>query len=151
MRLDIPRQFLTIRFDYDRHPRSAEFDFNQGANCQLYAYALLRHFGVEVPPFRSSELWEDEMHTRKVSELQPLDLLLFNRTDHPWGAHVAVHIGDERVIHLSRKVGVPAIAAVEEMLLQPEYRIFIGAKRANSRARRQERGRPSPRSPESGR
>ncbi len=121
---------MNITYEGDRHPQSAEFDFgNKGANCQLYAYALLKHFGVIVPPFRSSQLWEDKKHTKVVYDLEPLDLLLFNDTNDSWGAHVAVYIGEEMVIHLAKNIGLPDICPLQKMLLNPRYKVFIGAKR----------------------
>ena len=136
MSLPIPEAFLKISYDFNRHPQSAEFDFNHGANCQLFAYALLRHFGVTIPPFRSSELWEDTESTQIVHELEPLDLLLFNDTHKSWGAHVAVYLGDNTVLHLSKKVGRPAICALPELQFEPKYRVFIGAKRCLHRSHR---------------
>ena len=141
MRIQIPPQFLAIPYDFDRHPQSAAFDFDLGANCQLYAFALLLHFGICVPPFRSSDLWEDETHTEAVSDLLPLDLLLFHDNPNAWGAHVAVYIGDNSVVHLSKRVGIPAIATIEEMLADPRYCVLIGAKRVR---RAEMRSQPSP-------
>jgi lipoprotein Spr len=130
--LNVPEAFLTIPYNPDRHPQAAEFDILQGANCQLFAYALLKHFGVSVPPFRSSELWEDVDHTDVVNELAPLDLLLFNDSNNSWGAHVAVSLGEDVVIHLSRQIGRPAICSFSEMVSNPKYNVFIGAKRVRS-------------------
>jgi lipoprotein Spr len=127
--LEVPEAFLTIPYDPDRHPQAAEFNFRQGANCQLFAYALLKHFGVSVPPFRSSELWEDVDHTDVVNELKPLDLLLFNDSANAWGAHVAVSLGEDVVIHLARQIGRPAICPFSELVSNPKYKVFIGAKR----------------------
>lgn len=90
---------------------------------------LLKHFGVSVPPFRSSQLWEDQESSQGVHELEPLNLLLFNDSHNSWGAHVAVYLGDDMVIHLSKKIGQPAIGPLSELLLEPKYRVFIGAKR----------------------
>ena len=81
------------------------YGLSQGANCQVYAYALLGHFGVKFPPLRSSELWADETATLRVDTFEPLDLLLFNRTLEPFGAHVALCMGDGLAVHLSRAVG----------------------------------------------
>lgn len=130
MRILVPPQFFGIPFDFDRHPQSATFDFDQGANCQLYAYALLWHFDKFVPPYRSSELWEDELHTSVVTQLEPLDLVLLHDTPNAWGAHVAVYIGENHVVHLSHKNGVPRIETMEQMLAEPKYPFLIGAKRA---------------------
>ena len=130
MSLCIPEEFLKISYDGNRHPQSAVFDFHQGENCQLFAYVLLKHFGVTIPPFRSSQLWEDTEFTQVVHELEPLDLLLLNDTPSSWGAHVAVDLGDHTVIHLSKKVGRPSICSLPELQLEPKYKVFIGAKRS---------------------
>jgi hypothetical protein len=129
MPIEIPPEFLCVRYDSDRRPRTAEFNLSKGANCQLWAYALLNHFGIEVPPFRSSDLWEDTEFSDAVHRLQPLDLLLFNQTESSWGAHVAVYLGDDAVAHLSRKIGLPAVCTLEEMLRTPTYQVLVGAKR----------------------
>ena len=83
-------------------------DIAAGANCQAFAYALLRHFGGAISDFRSSDLWDDVRETERVRDLEPLDLLLFNRTADPYGAHVGVWLGEGRVIHLAKRVGLPA-------------------------------------------
>src|SRR5262245_37231187 len=129
MPIEVPPEFQSITYDSARHTPSAQFDFDKGANCQLWAYALLKHFGVEVPPFRSSELWEDRELSDAVKRFEPLDLLLFNETGSSWGAHVAVYLGDNVVAHLSKQVGRPEVCAIEEMLRTPKYRVLIGAKR----------------------
>lgn len=129
MPIEIPATLRGVRYDWTRHPQAAEFDPALGANCQLWAYALLRHFGLEVPAFRSSELWEDAAFTEAVQEFEPLDLLLFHDTASAWGAHVAVYLGDGLVAHLSRQVGVPEVRPVTEMLQNPKYRVLVGAKR----------------------
>jgi hypothetical protein len=129
MPIEVPPELRGIPYDYDRHPQSAAFDLSKGANCQLWAYALLKHFGIEVPPFRSSELWDDTDFSDAVHGFEPLDLLLFNDTESSWGAHVAVYLGDGVVAHLSRHIGLPQVCALEEMLRAPKYRVLVGAKR----------------------
>lgn len=101
----------------------------EGANCQLFAYELLRHFGRALPPLRSSDLWADALYTRPVTDLEPLDLLLWNSSREPWGAHVGVYLGERRAVHLSRAVGVPAVWPLNEFPKHPRYRVFVGAKR----------------------
>ena len=97
---------------------------------QNFAYALLKHFGYEISPFRSSNLWEDTEETVIVTgELRALDLLLFNRTSSPWGAHVALYLGGGKAIHLSKKESTAAIWPFAQFQMLAEYRIFIGAKR----------------------
>lgn len=132
MMLKIPEAFMRVRYDDDRHPQSTEFDFSKGANCQLFAYALLKHFGVNVPLLRSSQLWEDTERTDVVQDFEPLDLLLFNDKDTSWGAHMAVYLGDGQLIHLSKSAGLPEICRLSEILDRPKYKRLIGAKRVRT-------------------
>jgi hypothetical protein len=104
-----------------------------GANCQRFAYELLRANGRVISDFRSSDLWDDARDTMRVTALEPLDLMLFNRTPDAWGAHVAVYLGDERAIHLSKQIGVPAIWTLPQFAATRLYRCFIGAKRVRAR------------------
>jgi lipoprotein Spr len=81
----------------------------EGANCQRFAYAVVGLFGLRVPPYRSSELWEDEkLGHVAVADVKDLDLVLFNRTADAWGAHVTVTLSG-RLLHLSAEVGQPAL------------------------------------------
>lgn len=122
----IPPEYFSIPYD---GARFSVGDIASGANCQAFAYALLRHFGRSISDFRSSDLWADERETERVTDLQPLDLLLFNRTADPYGAHVGVYLGEGMVIHLSQRVGKPAIWALDDFRSAPGYEVFIGAKR----------------------
>src|SRR5271166_956756 len=128
MPIEIPPKFMCVPYDGARHPGAAGFDSSMGANCQLWAYAVLNHFGFHVPPLRSSELWEDTQFSEPVRRWEPLDLLFFNDAESAWGAHVAVYLGDDLVAHLSGKLGFPATCRIEAMLRNPKYRVLIGAK-----------------------
>jgi hypothetical protein len=129
--LPIPAHFHHVSYNAARHPGAdGVVGLDGGANCQHFAYEFIRHFGFAPPDFRSSELWEDAIHTQTVvGELEPCDLLLFNKTSAAWGAHVAVYLGSKLAIHLSQRVGVPVIWRIAEFSLRPEYTCFIGAKR----------------------
>jgi len=129
--IDIPARFWTVSYDGAQAP-DADNDLARGANCQRFAYALLAEAGLRIPPFRSSELWEDENYTWKPTMFEPLDLILFNRTADPWGAHVAVIIGNGRAIHLCKAEGVPRIWSIEEFLARDRYRVLVGVKRVRS-------------------
>jgi cell wall-associated NlpC family hydrolase len=127
----IPAQFWRIKYDQD-HDGGAPLlpSISESPNCQNFVYALLKHFGYEISPFRSSNLWEDAEETVIVTgELRALDLLLFNRTSSPWGAHVALYLGGGKAIHLSKKESTAAIWPFAQFQMLAEYRIFIGAKR----------------------
>lgn len=126
----IPRRFLHVRYNGACYPGAPNLrGLAQGANCQHFAYELLRHFGRAVPDLRSSDLWNDQRYTRRVVRLRLLDLLLFNRARRAWGAHVAVYVGRGRAIHLSKQVGTPIMWTLEEFAEHEHYRVFLGAKR----------------------
>ena len=100
------------------------------ANCQLFAYTLLRHFGRPLLTLRSSELWDDTTSTEVVTPpFEALDLLLFNATPEAWGAHVAVSLGGDQAIHLSKRVARPAVWSLERFAEEADYRVLVGAKR----------------------
>ena len=117
-----------MRYDGACYPGSAAT--REGSvNCQSFAYAVLRHFGRVIPSFRSSELWDDTIHTCLAEDYATLDLILFNRARDAFGAHVGVFVGDNRVIHLARHVGVPTVWNLGAFAENPAYRVLIGAKR----------------------
>jgi hypothetical protein len=126
----IPERFWKVRFD-PAHDVDAPIlkSFDASPNCQNFAYEILRHFGRSIPQLRSSNLWEDTEHTTVVSEYQPLDLLLFNRMANPWGAHVALCVGDSEAIHLSKRLGTAVVWPIKKFAERPEYRVLVGAKR----------------------
>ncbi|MCX4572413.1 hydrolase [Streptomyces sp. NBC_01571] len=100
-----------------------------GANCQFFAYEVLRHLGPRLPPWRSSELWADTVLTERVRESRPQDLALFNHGDEAWGAHVGVVVGEGRVLHLCAEVGRPVIWPLREFATRERYRTLLGFKR----------------------
>ncbi|MYV98860.1 cell wall hydrolase [Streptomyces sp. SID3343] len=138
----LPACFRDVRYVYARHPQAvAAGELSAGANCQLYAYAYLAHHGLYVPPLRSSELWADDDATVTVSVARtaPLDLLLFDGGPRPgrdegYAAHVAIHLGPDRVLHLCREVGVPAIWAYADFAARPRYARLLGVKRCRPRS-----------------
>jgi lipoprotein Spr len=125
----LPPEFRTVRYDGGQPP-DGRHDLASGANCQRYAYAVLAQFGIDLPPWWSSELWDDAELTHRVSEFEPLDLLLFSREGKAFGAHVAVYAGEGRALHLSKSVGHPVVWTLEQFLERPEYSVLIGGKRA---------------------
>ncbi|WP_417307592.1 hypothetical protein [Devosia sp.] len=127
---DIPSRFWTVRYVAASIPEREPYDLSNGANCQLFAYALLAHFGHAVPPFRSSNLWDDKVHTEHVEQpYTALDLLLFAPQKNAWGAHLAVAMGPHSAIHLSHRIGQPVIWPLDRFQQEADYRILLGAKR----------------------
>jgi hypothetical protein len=125
----LPDHFWSVSYNGRRFPgASGNAGLTGGANCQTFAYAVLRHFGSSVPDRRSSELWHDREHTFVVAAWEPLDLILFNRTHEAFGAHIGVFAGD-RILHLCESIGRPALWDISQFAERREYCVLIGAKR----------------------
>ncbi len=127
--LPIPAHFHAVRYNGARFPGAPGRGLEDGANCQRFAYEFVRHYGRAIPDFRSSGLWEDTEYTARTETLEPLDLLLFNKTRKPWGAHVGVYLGEGLIVHLAKQIALPAIWSFACFLRRPEYACYIGAKR----------------------
>lgn len=134
----IPAPFCDVKYNGDHFPGApGVVGVEGGANCQQYAYSILRHYGFALPDFRSSELWEDVEHTAMAQQMEPFDLVLVHGNPRSWGAHVGLCVGDELVLHLSKEIGAPAIETIGEMQQREAYRYLIGLKRP---LRRQQAG-----------
>ena len=130
MQIKIPEAFYNVEYKSSRIPGvSNQSDLSLGANCQVFAYALLRENGLNVPNDRSSELWSDTTYSKVVSDFQPLDLMLYSPDGSSYGAHVAVYIGDGEVFHLSLQNGNSEVIPHDDMMNNPKYACFVGAKR----------------------
>lgn len=128
----LPLHFFEVRYDGSQIP-AGDYALGRGANCQRFAYAVLRHFGVRLPPYRSSDLWADRVHTSLVDgPFEQLDLLLFAGDNSAYGAHVGLWTGADGVLHLSKSVGLPAIWSLDQFAERMEYRVMIGAKRVRT-------------------
>lgn len=125
----IPPHFLNIPYNGKNFPGSGIEDWQNGSNCQVFIYELLRHFGYVIPNHRSSELWEDEEFTKRVTALEPFDILFWHKEPKAWGAHIGLYWREKQVIHLSKKNNKPKIETLEGLSKLPEYQFFIGAKR----------------------
>jgi hypothetical protein len=100
----------------------------QGANCQLWAYEVLASFGFVIPDLRSDDLWHDAQATELVDDPEPLDLVLYNGSKEPYGAHVGIWTGDA-VAHLCLEVGRPTVWSPTEFATRSRYSTRIGFKR----------------------
>lgn len=103
-------------------------ELHKGANCQLWAYEVLGHFGFVVPDLRSDDLWFDTSATQHVENPEPLDLVLYKGDEEPYGAHVGLWTGDG-VAHLCKEVGRPVVWPQFEFDARPRYACRIGFKR----------------------
>ncbi|MFJ3308753.1 hydrolase [Streptomyces sp. NPDC086549] len=135
----LPAVFWTVPYVGSRFPGSPAVTrrpgLSLGANCQLFAYEVLRHFGFAPPALRSSELWADTSATVHVSAAQPLDLLLFNSTDDAYGAHVGLWVNEGRVLHLCAEAGRPAVWEQAEFAARQRYQVLLGVKRVTASRR----------------
>ena len=127
--MEIPERFVDVRYNGAAHPRATVPRLRDGANCQRFVYELLRYFGYEIAPMRSSEMWGDRTFTLRAHAKRPLDILLFNRRNDPWGAHLALYLGGGRAIHLCKAVGRPAIWTISRFRSCDAYRVLVGIKR----------------------
>ncbi|MEV0126281.1 hydrolase [Streptomyces sp. NPDC050703] len=134
----LPAGFWSVPYAGDRFPGAKAVaerpGLAAGANCQLFAYAVLEHFGLAPAPLRSSDLWDDTRTTVRVSGPEPLDLVLFNASDRAYGAHVGVWAGDDAVLHLCAEVGRPAVWSLTDFAARARYGVMLGAKRVTRRA-----------------
>ncbi|MGR9156255.1 NlpC/P60 family protein [Rhizobium leguminosarum] len=127
--IDIPPQFRDVGYNGDHFPGArGVHGVDGGANCQQYAYSLLRHFGFELPDFRSSDLWNDTAHTAVSKDPKPFDLVLVNDEPRSFGAHVGLSLGQGLILHLSKRIGFPAIETLEQMQARDEQCFLIGFK-----------------------
>ncbi|WKW50268.1 hypothetical protein [Rhodomicrobium lacus] len=69
-----------------------------------------------------------------MNEIEPLDLLFFNREAKTYCAHVGLYMGAGLVAHLAKHVGTPTLWTLADFAARPEYASFIGAKRPIRRA-----------------
>ena|SRR5271166_291156 len=98
--LKIPYESRSVRYNGAAHPAAPFAGLSKGANCQRFVFELLRYFGYEIGPLRSSDLWKDQTYTRSIGRKRPLDILMFNRKNDPRGAHLALYLGNGRSIHV---------------------------------------------------
>lgn len=107
-------------------PRSS---VSEGANCQLFAYAVLAMHGFDLPDLMSSELWADDEHTQVANDPQPMDLVLFSGDGTAYGAHVGVVVAADEVLHLCKEVGRPVVWPWSAFAARPRYAVVVGYKR----------------------
>jgi hypothetical protein len=135
--IELPDAFWEVRYVGARYPGAPAVvsrpGLADGANCQLFAYEVLRHFGLTPPELRSSELWLDTAASQRVAVPRPLDLVLVNMSRDAWGAHVGVWAGDDKVLHLCAEVGRPALWNLPMFAVRPSYRVLVGFKRVTAR------------------
>lgn len=128
----LPAYFWQTPYNGKHHPQAEGIKgLEGGANCQQFAYEVLRFYGLNPPPLRSSELWAttELMTITAPNALLPLDLLLWNNITEAYGAHVGIYVGQEQALHLSKANQYPKIEALSYLATLPKYATWIGGKR----------------------
>lgn len=129
----VPARFYDVAFNFDQYPGAPGVrGLTEGANCQLYAYAFLREHGYAIGDLRSSNLWEDTEYTHEVASPQAFDIAMVHDRPQAWGAHVMVCVGNKLFLHLSARIGRPAVESLDEVMARPYYHYLIGFKRCHS-------------------
>jgi hypothetical protein len=126
---DWPDGIWSVPYVSDAGPDSNAYPWLAGSNCQRFAYAVLAIYGRKCPPLRSSELWNERALTVEVEQPAPLDLILFNATEDPFGAHLGVWMASDEILHLCREVGTPTVWSASEFQNRLRYRTIVGYKR----------------------
>ena len=100
------------------------------ANCQVYAYEILRFNDLFVPDLRSSELWSDSKDSTTISDnYELLDILFSNENNDSWGAHLGLYIWENKVLHNSKDIWWPAIFDIWDFTKINKYSCFLWGKR----------------------
>ncbi len=131
--MKIPETFFTIPYNTEVNPDNPPDDLSDlsaGSNCLIFSYAILQHNWFSPPMLWSRELWDDEEFTEKVEEYREWDILLFgnNSSDAYWW-HAGICLGWDKVIHLSKEVGIPEITTYQELIERGSYKYLLWAKR----------------------
>lgn len=128
----LPSSFFDVPYVEAMVPgHRPQLGLSEGANCQRFAYEVLRYFGREVPDLRSSDLWTDQEFGAETDEPAPLDLVLFGASRDPWGAHVGVYLGGTRVLPLCQEIGAPTVWHFSDFAARKRYRTRIGFERVD--------------------
>jgi hypothetical protein len=74
--------------------------------------------GQHTRLFYLATSWHDSFsvlhHTHVAKRPKPFDLVLLHDAPISWGAHVGVYLGKGLILHLSKKLGVPAVEPVQQ-------------------------------------
>ena len=93
-------------------------DLNKGVDCSGFTQSVFKQFGINLPrsSYRQSLVGQEV----DVKNLQPGDLLFFKTDDYAPVTHVAIYIGDGKIVHASsRKTGV----IISKLKIRDDFRI----------------------------
>lgn len=128
--IKLPDWFMDIIYNPKIFPNWELHDCKKnGANCQVYAYEILRLNWKNVPDLRSSEMWVDNKFSFEVHNYEELDLIFFNNSSESYWAHVWLYIWDNKVLHNTNKTGWVEIWNLEQFKNYEDYQFILWWKR----------------------
>ena len=95
----------------------------KGFDCSYFFVCITNKVGVSLP--RSSEAMYKKGKPVSLKQLAPGDLLFFKTSKHKGISHVAIYIGNGRMIHATSSKGVKVDSIHQSYWKQR----FVGAKR----------------------
>ncbi len=106
-----PTWLWSLRFDGSRRPSAEEpapTEAGKPPALRLRGRRLVQH---RIDNLRPSQLWADTptASRERAGNLTPLDLVLFNASTEPCGAHTGLVMATDQVFHPSREVGHSAV------------------------------------------
>jgi hypothetical protein len=128
--IKIPKWILEIIYNPKIFPNWEVHDYvKDGANCQVFAYEILKFNWKKVPDLRSSEMWADNKISFEVHDFEKLDLIFFNNSTESYWAHVWLYIWNNKVIHNTNKTWWVEIWDLEEFRKYEDYQFILWWKR----------------------
>ena len=106
-------QYLGIMYRYGGKNPSTGFD------CSGFVYYVFSHFGYTLNPGASNQMRNSTRISKE--ELLPGDLVFFNNGSAALASHVAIYIGDGKIIHATRTGRPVSINSLSESYYSRYY------------------------------
>ena len=134
--IELPDTYWEVRYVGARYPGStavhARPGLADGANCQLFAYEVLRHFGLAPARTALERAVVGHATTPTRDGAAPLDLVLVNTTPTRGAPTSASGPATTRCSTCAPRSGRPALWNMAMFAARPSYRVLVGFKRSNS-------------------
>jgi len=104
-----------------------------GIDCSSFTREIYKQMGIYLPR-TSSEQFLDQRLDGITGDLRPFDLIFFKKSVYAKISHVAIYLGDGKMIHSSKNEGGVYVSEFKESGLW--QRLFYKAKRLRKLTRR---------------
>lgn len=84
-----------------------------GIDCSAFVRKVYQRMGIFLPRTSRQQYSDDRMYTVRMENLQEGDLLFFKKSPYARISHVAIYIGDQKIIHSSSSEGGVYISKIE--------------------------------------